>query len=118
LAQGIDKDIVFFYYHIRGKYKMNYAERVKLDKRLSSFQKKIMGEGEGKMNEKEKRFVFKVTRMDKARQIVAALWNMAELPTEDNRARWREARRLATGKLSMENLNDLWEKAKAAIGSR
>ena len=70
------------------------------------------------MNEKEKRFVFKVTRMDKARTIVAALWNMDDLPEESDRARWQEARRLATGKLSMENLNDLWEKAKAAISSR
>ena len=52
---------------------------------------------------------YKPTKLDKARQVVCALWDMEELPTESNTARWREVKKFA--RKDMATLDNLYEKA-------
>ena len=59
---------------------------------------------------------YRVTKIDKARHIVCALWNMKALPTEDNIARWREVKALS--RRPMAELDNLHGKATAVINER
>ena len=62
------------------------------------------------------RTCYKATKIDKARHIVCALWNMKALPTEENAARWREVKAFA--RRPMVELDDLHQKALAVIRER
>jgi uncharacterized protein (DUF2237 family) len=71
----------------------------------------IQGKGEKNMRE-----CYRVTKTDKARHIVCALWNMKALPTEDNIARWREVK--AYARRPMVELDDMHQKALLVIHER
>jgi hypothetical protein len=67
----------------------------------------IEGRGDNKMT--EKRFTYKVTKMDKARAIVCALYHMDHLPAEDH---WHVKK---ISRWKMEYLDDMWAKARVVI---
>ena len=62
------------------------------------------------------RETYKATKVDKARLVVCALWDMDKLPEEGNRARWKDVMRLS--RRPMVELDDLWEKARKVINER
>ena len=57
-----------------------------------------------------------LTKMDKARVIVTALYNLKKLVTEEKQLQWKAVKRIA--RQSTENLDPLYETAKRVLESR